>query len=153
MVDSDGEQLGVLLVKEALRIAQDKELDLVEVAPTAKPPVCKIMDYGKHRYEQSKREREARKRQKIVDVKEIRLTPKIGAHDLQVKVKSTLKFLSEGDKVKASVRFRGREIVHAELGRNLLLQLYEAVKEKATLEREPRIEGRNMIMILAAKQD
>lgn len=153
MVDSDGEQLGVLLVKEALRIAQDKELDLVEVAPTAKPPVCKIMDYGKHRYEQSKREREARKRQKVVDVKEIRLTPKIGAHDLQVKVKSTLKFLSEGDKVKASVRFRGREIVHAELGRNLLLQLYEAVKEKATLEREPRIEGRNMIMILAAKQD
>lgn len=153
MVDSDGEQLGVLLVKEALRIAQDKELDLVEVAPTAKPPVCKIMDYGKHRYEQSKREREARKRQKIVDVKEIRLTPKIGAHDLQVKVKSTLKFLNEGDKVKASVRFRGREIVHAELGRNLLLQLYEAVKEKATLEREPRIEGRNMIMILAAKQD
>lgn len=153
MVDSDGEQLGVLLVKEALRIAQDKELDLVEVAPTAKPPVCKIMDYGKHRYEQSKREREARKRQKVVDVKEIRLTPKIGAHDLQVKVKSTLKFLSEGDKVKASVRFRGREIVHAELGRNLLLQLYEAVKEKATLEREPKIEGRNMIMILAAKQD
>lgn len=152
-MSADGEQLGILPVKEALRIAQEKELDLVEVAPTAKPPVCKIMDYGKYRYEQSKREREARKKQKIVEIKEVRLTPKIENHDFQVKVKSALKFLSGGDKVKASVKFRGREIVHADLGKNLLLQLYEAVKDHASLEREPKIEGRNMIMILSAKQD
>lgn len=153
MVSADGQQLGILPVKEALRLAQEKELDLVEVAPTAKPPVCKIMDYGKYRYEQRKREREARKRQKIVDVKEIRLTPKIETHDFQVKVKKAAKFLEGGDKVKASVRFRGREIVHADLGRNLLLKLYEAVKDSASLEREPKIEGKNMVMILSAKQD
>lgn len=153
MVSADGQQLGILPVKEALRLAQDKELDLVEVAPTARPPVCKIMDYGKYRYEQRKREREARKRQKIVDVKEIRLTPKIETHDFQVKVKKAAKFLKGGDKVKASVRFRGREIVHADLGRNLLLKLYEAVKDMASLEREPKIEGKNMVMILSAKQD
>ncbi len=153
MVSADGQQLGILPLKEALRLAQEKELDLVEVAPTAKPPVCKIMDYGKYRYEQRKREREARKRQKIVEVKEIRLTPKIESHDFQVKVKKAAKFLEEGDKVKASVRFRGREIVHAELGRNLLLKLYEAVKDSALLEREPKIEGKNMVMILSAKQD
>ncbi len=151
MVNTDGEQLGVLPIKEALRIAAEKDLDLVEVAPTAKPPVCKIMDYGKYRYEQSKREREARKRQKIVELKEIRLTPKIEDHDFQVKVKAAAKFLKEGDKVKVSVRFRGREIVHAELGRSLLLQLYEAVKDQATLERDPKVEGRNMVMILSAK--
>lgn len=153
MVSADGEQLGILPVKEALRLAQEKELDLVEVAPTAKPPVCKIMDYGKYRYEQSKREREARKKQKVVEIKEVRLTPKIENHDLQVKIKSTIKFLSVGNKVKASVKFRGREIVHADLGKNLLLQLYEAVKEYANLEREPKIEGKQMIMILNPKQE
>lgn len=153
MVSADGEQLGILPVKEALRLAQEKELDLVEVAPTAKPPVCKIMDYGKYRYEQSKREREARKKQKVVEIKEVRLTPKIENHDFQVKVKSAIKFLNGGDKVKASVRFRGREIVHADLGKNLLLQLYEAVKEYANLEREPKIEGKQMIMILNPKQE
>ena len=151
MVNTDGEQLGIMPIKEALRIAAEKDLDLVEVAPTAKPPVCKIMDYGKYRYEQSKREREARKRQKIVELKEIRLTPKIETHDFQVKVKAAAKFLKEGDKVKVSVRFRGREIVHAELGKTLLLQLYEAVKDQAVMEREPKIEGKNMVMILSAK--
>lgn len=153
VVSADGEQLGILPVKEALRIAREKDLDLVEVAPTARPPVCKIMDYGKYRYEQSRREREARKRQKVVDIKEIRLTPKIETHDFQVKVRRAAKFLDGGDKVKASVRFRGREIVHADLGRKLLMQLYEAVQEKATLEREPKVEGRNMIMILSPKQE
>ncbi|HHU51694.1 MAG TPA: translation initiation factor IF-3 [Firmicutes bacterium] len=153
VVSADGEQLGILPVKEALRLAQEKELDLVEVAPTAKPPVCKIMDYGKYRYEQSKREREARKKQKVVEVKEVRLTPKIETHDFQVKVKSAIKFLNAGNKVKASVRFRGREIVHADLGKTLLLQLYEAVKEYANLEREPKIEGKQMIMILSPKQE
>lgn len=152
-MSADGEQLGILPVKEAIRIAREKDLDLVEVAPTGKPPVCKIMDFGKYRYEQSRREREARKRQKIVNLKEIRLTPKIETHDFHVKVKQALKFLGDGDKVKVSVRFRGREIVHADLGKSLLMQLYEAVKEKATLERAPKVEGRNMIMILSTRQD
>ena len=141
MVNTDGEQLGIMPIKEALRIAAEKDLDLVEVAPTAKPPVCKIMDYGKYRYEQSKREREARKRQKIVELKEIRLTPKIEAHDFQVKVKATAKFLKEGDKVKVSYG-SGLEIVHAELGKTLLLQLYEAVKDQAVMEREPKSKGK-----------
>lgn len=140
-------------VRDALKIAQDKELDLVEVAPNAKPPVCRIMDYGKYRYEQSKREREARKKQKVIEVKEIRMTPKIESHDFQVKVKAAQKFLKDGDKVKAIIRFRGREIVHAELGKSLLMQLYESVKDHALLEREPKIEGKNMIMILSRKSE
>jgi translation initiation factor IF-3 len=153
VVSSDGEQLGIMLVKDALRIALEKELDLVEVAPTAKPPVCRIMDFGKYRYEQSKREREARKKQKVIEVKEIRMTPKIEDHDFQVKVKAAQKFLKDGDKVKAIIRFRGREIVHADLGKILLKQLFEGVQEFAIMEREPKIEGKNMIMILACKTE
>lgn len=153
VVSVEGEQLGIMSVKDALRLAQEKELDLVEVAPNAKPPVCRIMDYGKYRYEQSKREREARKKQRIIEIKEIRMTPKIEAHDFQVKVKAAQKFLKDGDKVKAIIRFRGREIVHAELGKNLLMQLYENVSDLAILEREPKIEGKNMIMILSAKSE
>jgi translation initiation factor IF-3 len=153
VVSSDGEQLGIILVKDALKIALEKELDLVEVAPTAKPPVCRIMDYGKYRYEQSKREREARKKQKIIEIKEIRMTPKIETHDFQVKVKAAQKFLKDGDKVKAIIRFRGREIVHADLGKALLKQLFEDVQEHAIMEREPKIEGKNMIMILACKSE
>jgi translation initiation factor IF-3 len=153
VVSSDGEQLGIMLVKDALKIALEKELDLVEVAPTAKPPVCRIMDFGKYRYEQSKREREARKKQKVIEVKEIRMTPKIEEHDFQVKVKAAQKFLKDGDKVKAIIRFRGREIVHADLGKTLLKQLFEGVQEYAIMEREPKIEGKNMIMILACKTE
>ncbi|MGD8400628.1 MAG: translation initiation factor IF-3 [Bacillota bacterium] len=153
VVSITGEQLGIMLVRDALRIAQEKELDLVEVAPHAKPPVCRIMDYGKYRYEQSKREREARKKQKIIEIKEIRMTPKIESHDFQVKVKAAQKFLSDGDKVKAIIRFRGREIVHADLGKELLMQLFASVKEHAVLEREPKIEGKNMIMIIAGKSE
>lgn len=153
VVSVEGEQLGIMSVKDALRLAQEKELDLVEVAPNAKPPVCRIMDYGKYRYEQSKREREARKKQRIIEIKEIRMTPKIETHDFQVKVKAAQKFLKDGDKVKAIIRFRGREIVHAELGKNLLMQLYENVSDLAVLEREPKIEGKNMIMILSAKSE
>ena len=153
MVSSEGEQLGIMAVKDALKIATEKELDLVEVAPTAKPPVCRIMDYGKYRYEQSKREREARKKQLIIEVKEIRMTPKIEEHDFQVKVKAVQKFLKDGDKVKAMIRFRGREIVHAELGRTLLMQLFESVRDHAVIEREPKIEGKNMIMILSGKAE
>jgi translation initiation factor IF-3 len=153
VVSIAGEQLGIMLVRDALKIAQEKELDLVEVAPNAKPPVCRIMDYGKYRYEQSKREREARKKQKVIEIKEIRMTPKIEAHDFQVKIKAAQKFLDDGDKVKAIIRFRGREIVHADLGRELLMQLFASVKEHAVLEREPKIEGKNMIMIIASKSE
>lgn len=151
VVSLESEQLGIMSVRDALRLAQEKDLDLVEVAPNAKPPVCRIMDYGKYRYEQSKREREARKKQRIIEIKEIRMTPKIEDHDFQVKVKAAQKFLKDGDKVKAMIRFRGREIVHADLGKTLLMQLYENVKDMAVLEREPKIEGKNMIMILAGK--
>lgn len=135
-----------------MQLAAEKDLDLVEVAPNAKPPVCRIMNYGKYRFEQSKREREARKRQKVIEIKEIRMTPKIEEHDFHVKVKAAQKFLKDGDKVKVMVRFRGREIVHAELGRNRLIQLFEAVRDNAAMEREPKIEGKNMIMILASKE-
>ncbi|NLY75082.1 MAG: translation initiation factor IF-3 [Firmicutes bacterium] len=153
VVSGDGEQLGIMSVKEAIKLAQEKDLDLVEVAPTAKPPVCRIMDYGKYRYEQSKREREARKKQKVIEIKEVRMTPKIESHDFQVKVRATLKFLNDGDKVKAIIRFRGREIVHADLGKALLMQLFESVKDHAIIEREPKIEGKNMIMILSKKPE
>ena len=153
VVSSDGEQLGILSVKDAIKLAQEKELDLVEVTPAAKPPVCRIMDYGKYRYEQSKREREARKKQRVIEVKEVRMTPKIEAHDFQVKVKAAQKFLKDGDKVKAIIRFRGREIVHAELGKTLLMQLYDTVRDSAVIEREPKIEGKSMIMIIAGKNE
>lgn len=153
VVTSEGEQLGIMLVRDALRLAQERDLDLVEVAPTAKPPVCRIMDYGKFRYEQSKKEREARKNQKITDVKEVRMTPKIEDHDFQVKLKAASKFLKDGDKVKAQVRFRGREIVHADLGRKLLAKLAAGLQDIAAVERDSRLEGRSMVMILAPKQE
>lgn len=126
-------------------------MDLVNVAPNAKPPVCRIMDYGKFKYEQSKKEKEARKNQKIITLKEVRMTPNIEEHDFQVKMKNVLKFLSEGDKVKVSVRFRGREITHSSLGQQLLMRLAVAVKEDAIVERMPKLEGRQMIMILSPK--
>lgn len=153
VVSPEGEQLGIMPVRDALKIAQEKELDLVEVAPTAKPPVCRIMDYGKYKYEQSKRDREAKKKQKVMSMKEVRMTPKIEDHDFQVKVRSTEKFLRDGDKVKVSIRFRGREIVHANLAREIMGQLAGQVKDISTVEREAKVEGRNMIMILAPKQD
>ncbi|MGQ9779592.1 MAG: translation initiation factor IF-3 [Bacillota bacterium] len=152
VISPEGEQLGIMPLEKALELAAEKDLDLVEVAPLAKPPVCRIMDYGKFRYEQSRRDREARKKQHVVAIKEIQMKPKIGEHDFQVKVRAVQKFLKDGDKVKALIKFRGREIVHAELGRNLLMQLFEAVRDGAVIEREPRLEGRNMVMILAAKQ-
>ncbi len=152
VIGTENEQIGIISLRDALQLAADKELDLVEVAPLAKPPVCRIMDYGKYRYEQSRRDREARRRQHVVEIKEIQMKPKIGEHDFQVKVRAAQKFLKDGDKVKALIKFRGREIVHADLGRNLLMQLFESVRDGAIIEREPRIEGRNMIMILSAKQ-
>jgi translation initiation factor IF-3 len=139
-------------IRDARRIAEEKNLDLVNVAPTAKPPVCRIMDYGKFKYEQSKKEKEARKNQKVIVLKEVRMTPNIEDHDFQVKLKNVLKFLQDGDKVKVTVRFRGREITHANIGQQLLMRLAEAASEVGTMERTPRLEGRNMIMILAPKQ-
>ncbi|HHV61101.1 MAG TPA: translation initiation factor IF-3 [Firmicutes bacterium] len=152
VIGDQGEQLGVMSLKEALRLAEEKELDLVEVAPTAKPPVCRIMDYGKYRYEQAKREREARKKQRIIDIKEIRMTPKIEGHDFEVKVRSAQRFLKDGDKVKATVKFRGREIVHADIGKALLEDLAEELKDLAIIEKAPKVEGKNMIMILSPRQ-
>lgn len=152
LIDADGKQLGIMPLREALRIAGERELDLCEVAPTANPPVCRVMDYGKFRYEQSKKEREAKKRQKAITIKEIRMTPKTEVHDLQVKAKNALRFLEQGDKVKVSVRFRGREIVHQDLVQRRLIELAGQLESVGTVERPPKVEGRHMIMILAPKK-
>ncbi|KJS70217.1 MAG: translation initiation factor IF-3 [Desulfotomaculum sp. BICA1-6] len=150
-VDADGGQLGVLPLREALRLAEEKQMDLVEVAPQAKPPVCRIMDYGKFRYEQSKKEKEAKKKQRVITVKEVKLRPNIDDHDFDVKAKNAIRFLKDGDKVKATIMFRGRQIVHPELGRKLLIRLAGEVVELANVERTPKLEGKNMIMILSPK--
>ncbi|WP_143155627.1 translation initiation factor IF-3 [Ornithinibacillus halophilus] len=149
LIDSNGDQLGVKTRQEALEIAQTRNLDLVLVAPNAKPPVCRIMNYGKFRYEQQKKDKEARKKQKVINVKEVRFTPGIGDHDFNTKLKNARKFLEKGDKVKAAVRFRGRAITHKELGRDVLDRLAEEVKDISTIESKPKMEGRNMFMILA----
>ncbi len=151
LIGADGEQLGITPIREALQIAQDANLDLVNVAPTAKPPVCRIMDYGKFRYETQKKEKEARKNQKIVDIKEIRLSATIDEHDFQTKLRNAIKFLGDGDKVKASVRFRGREIAHSEIGRRVLERLATETADISSQERAPKLEGRSMIMILTPK--
>lgn len=148
VIDTDGTQLGVLKIEEALRVAENKKLDLVNVAPTARPPVCRIMDYGKYRYEQSKREREARKKQKLIAVKEVKFRPNIDQHDFEVKMKNARRFLEDGDKVKITVMFRGREITHSSIALRLCEHLAEEVKQYGTVERPPKLEGRNMIMIL-----
>jgi len=153
LIDSNGDQLGVKSRNEALDIAQARELDLVLVAPKAKPPVCRVMDYGKYRFEQQKKEKEARKKQKVINVKEVRFTPGIGQHDFDTKLKNTRKFLEKGDKVKASVRFRGRAITHKDLGREVLNRLAEELEDSATIESKPKMEGRNMFMMLAPKTE
>lgn len=153
VVTEDGEQLGIMSIRDALAAAQERNLDLVEVAPTAQPPVCRIMDYGKFRYEQSKREREARKRQKVTTLKEVRMTPKIDDHDLDVKARNAEKFLKDGDKVKISIRFRGREIVHKDLARQRMEELAARLEPLGTVERPPRVEGRQMIMILSPRSE
>lgn len=152
-VDVNGDQLGILPIKEALRRAHEADVDLVEVAPSAKPPVCRIMDYGKFRYEQSKREKEAKKKQKIINIKETKLRPNIEEHDLQVKTKNVLRFLKDGDKVKVTVMFRGREMAHLNLGKKLLEKVAQIVGDNAIIEKEAKVEGRNMTMILAPKQE
>ena len=140
-----------MTLQDALAKAAESDLDLVEVAPTAKPPVCRIMDYGKFRYEQQRKDREARKKQKTFDVKEVKLLPKIETHDYLVKLKNAQRFLSDGDKVKAVIMFRGRELSHPELGLELLKRMGEDLKDLCIVEREAKLEGRNMIMILAPK--
>ena len=150
-IDPDGEQLGVLDTLEAIRKAEDFGLDLVEVQPNADPPVCKILDYGKFKYEAQKRANEARKKQKIIEVKEIKLRPNIDEHDYQVKMRNVQKFLDAGDKVKVTLRFRGREMAHQDLGANVLKRVRQETDEFAKVEAMPKMEGRQMIMVLAPK--
>ena len=151
LVGAEGEQIGIKPIREALQMAIDLNLDLVNVAPQAKPPVCRIMDYGKFRYEQQKKEKEARKNQKIVDIKEVWFRANIEEHDYQTKLRNVVKFLKEGDKVKCSVRFRGREITHANIGQKILERVKTEVADLCVVERQPKLEGRSMIMILAPK--
>ncbi len=153
LISSSGEQLGIVPIQQAQDAAAEKGLDLVKIAPQAKPPVCKIMDYGKFRFEQAKREKEARKNQRVVEIKEIRLTPNIDIGDLNTKVKNACRFLKDGDKVKVSVRFRGREVTHASLGQDLLHRFSDMCSECSTVEKQPKLEGRQMIMFLAPLKD
>ncbi len=151
VVDADGSQLGILPLKEALNIAASKNLDLVDIAPQAKPPVCRIMDYGKYRYEQAKREKEARKNQKTIEIKEVRMSLNIDTHDFNTKVNAAKKFLSAGNKVKVSVRYRGRELAHPELGRNLLERFKDDCSEVGVVDKPPKMEGRSLAMFIASK--
>ena len=151
VIDQNGEQLGVLPIRRALELAEEAELDLVKIVPTAKPPVCKLMDYDKYRYEQAKKEREIRKNQKVVSIKEVQLSATIEENDIQTKAKAAVKFLQGGDKVKVSIRFRGRQITHQEIGLAVMQDFVTRVKDVANVERKPMVEGRHMIMILAPK--
>ncbi len=151
VIDSDGSQLGILPLADAKAKADAKNLDLVLIAPQAKPPACKIMDYGKYKFEQGKREKEARKNQRVVNIKEVRITPSIDVHDFNTKVNQTIKFLKSGDKVKVTVRFRGRELHHTQLGMDLLTKFADAITEAGNVEKAAKLEGRNMTMVVAPK--
>lgn len=151
VTDSNGEQLGIMATRDALRIAEERHLDLVEVAPKARPPVCRIMDFGKYRYEQQKREKEARKKQKVVTIKEVKLRPNIEQHDFDVKLKSASRFIEEGNKVKITIMFRGRELSHPELGNELLDRAVETLGDTVTVERAAKLEGKNMTMVVSPK--
>ncbi|MGD9677520.1 MAG: translation initiation factor IF-3 [Vulcanibacillus sp.] len=151
VVGPDGEQIGILPIKDALKLAEEKNFDLVNVAPQAKPPVCRIMDYGKFRYEQSKKEKEARKNQKIINTKEIRLSPTIDENDFQTKLRNAYKFINTGDKVKFSIRFKGRQIAHQSIGEKILDRIAKEIETIAVIESKPKLEGRSMIMIVSPK--
>ena len=151
LIGDDGSQLGIMSSQDAMNIAIEKNLDLVKIAPSSNPPVCKIMDYGKYRFEQSKREKETRKNQHIVEVKEIRMSPGIGINDFNVKLKNGLKFLAEGDRLKVTVRFRGREMTHTDIGQRLLIRFAEACDEIAIVNKNPKLDGRHMTMFLSPK--
>ncbi len=151
LISDSGEQLGIVSSEEALRIAEERGLDLVKISPQAVPPVCKLMNYGKFRFEQSKREKEARKNQHVVEIKEIRMSPGIDVGDFNTKLKNAQKFLADGNRVKVSVRFRGREMAHTEIGRDLLVKFAESCAEVAAMDKSPKLEGRNMSMFLSPK--
>ena len=151
VIDSDGAQLGIISLKDALAIAAEKNLDLVEIAPTANPHVCRIMDYGKYKFEQMKREKEAKKNQKVIEVKEIRLSLNIDTNDFNTKLNHAIKFLKDGNKVKVSVRFRGREMAHPELGTEMLQKFADGVAEFGSVDKMQKLEGRSMVMIISSK--
>ena len=152
VIGENGDQLGIMSAKEALKLAQEAELDLVKIAPTAKPPVCKIIDYGKYRYEQARKEKEAKKKQKTVDVKEVRLSPNIDKNDLNTKVNNAKKFIQKGDKVKVTLRFRGREMAHMQTSKHILDDFADMLKDVATVEKPAKLEGRSISMVLTEKR-
>ena len=152
VIGEDGEQLGIMSAKDAMKLAREAELDLVKIAPTAKPPVCKIVDYGKYRYEQMRKEKEAKKKQKTIDIKEVRFSPNIDTNDLNTKINQARKFLSKGDKVKVSIRFRGRELAHTEIGIDILNNFAAQLEDVAVIEKPAKVEGRSMVMFLAEKR-
>ena len=151
LIDEAGEQCGVMAAQAALDLAYEKDLDLVKISPGAKPPVCKIMDYGKYKFEQSKREKEAKKNQHVVEIKEIRMSPVIDTNDFNVKLRNGHKFLQEGNRLKVTIRFRGRQMAHTDIGAKVLKRYAEACEEIATVEKNPKLEGRNMSMFLSPK--
>ena len=151
LIDENGEQLGVMLTQKALELAEERGYDLAKIQPTAKPPVCKLLDYDKYRYEQSRKERENRKNQRVVEIKEVQLSATIEENDVLTKAKQAIKFLNGGDKVKVSIRFRGRQITHSEIGTTVMQDFADRCKDVSVVERRPTMDGRHMIMILAPK--
>ncbi|MCI5549666.1 MAG: translation initiation factor IF-3 [Christensenellales bacterium] len=151
VIDQNGEQMGVMSIGAALSLAEERQLDLVKIAPGARPPVCKLMDYGKYRFEQSKRDREIRKNQKVITIKEVHLSATIDVHDMEVKTRQAQKFLADGNKIKVSIRFRGRQITHSEIGLEVMNQFASAIADVGVVERKPLTEGRNMTMIVAPR--
>ena len=152
LIGVNGEQLGIMSSREAMKLAEEAELDLVKIAPTAKPPVCKIIDYGKYRYELARKEKEAKKKQKVVEIKEIRMSPNIESNDLNTKMSAAKKFLEKGNKVKVTLRFRGREMAHMQSRKHILDDFAESLADVAVIEKAPKVEGRNISMVLAEKK-
>ena len=152
VIGEDGEQLGIMSIKEAMDLAEEAGVDLIKIAPTAKPPVCKIADYGKFKYEQMRKEKEAKKKQKVIEIKEIRLSPNIDTNDLNTKANSARKFLTKGDKVKVSLRFRGREMAHMNSSKHILDDFAELLADVAVIDKAPKVEGRSMTMFLTEKR-
>ena len=152
LISADGEQLGIMSSRDAMKLAQEAELDLVKIAPGAKPPVCKIIDYGKYKYEQTRKEKEAKKKQKVIEIKEVRLSPNIDTNDLNTKVGAARKFLEKGDKVKVTLRFRGREMAHMFKSKYILDDFAESLKDIAVIDKPSKVEGRSMVMFLTAKR-
>ncbi len=152
VIGEEGEQLGIMSIKEAMALAEEAEVDLIKIAPTAKPPVCKLADYGKYKYEQMRREKETKKKQKVIDIKEIRLSPNIDTNDLNTKATAARKFLTKGDKVKVSLRFRGREMAHMNSSKHILDDFAELLADVAVIDKAPKVEGRSMTMFLTEKR-